>query len=479
MILYRVKKYVLSRNYLRILKNEMSTQEKTYKDAIEALNNLQTNAQYLKNAVLKPKAETNLAEVTKFLNRTGLTLGDIDKLSVIHIGGTNGKGTTSAYCEYILRNHGFKTGFYSSPHLLDVRERIRINGKPISKKEFAFHFWRIYDLLDRQKADAADMPLYFRYLTILAFHIFLHYKVDVAVMEVGIGGEYDCTNVIRKTAIAGITLLDLDHTSLLGQSIESIAWHKSGIMKEGCIAFTTNEQPDPAMKILLERSIEKKNNYYNLINTKTDIPSDVQKTNANLALAISEAYITNVGSKSFSLDIAKRTIEETHWPGRYEVKHWNKIRFFLDGAHTIKSMQVCVNWFARKASLTKKKVLIFNLTGDRLPDTFFKELHQLSFSTVIFTPNVGSEKDVADTADFITSPNNQLHRCNKYKTKWLQLEENIETNINNVLVFPCFLEAVKFLDNGNEYDVLVTGSIHLIGAALSILDPTLCGALDD
>lgn len=80
-----------------------------------------------------------------------MSIEDLDKLSVIHITGTNGKGTTCAYCEHILRKHGYKTGFYSSPHLLDVRERIRINGKPISKEEFSKHFWRIFDLLNSQK----------------------------------------------------------------------------------------------------------------------------------------------------------------------------------------------------------------------------------------------------------------------------------------------------------------------------------------
>lgn len=76
---------------------------------------------------------------------------DLDKLSVIHVTGTNGKGTTCAYSEHILRQHGYKTGFFSSPHLLDVRERIRINGKPITKQEFSIYFWKIYDLLDSEK----------------------------------------------------------------------------------------------------------------------------------------------------------------------------------------------------------------------------------------------------------------------------------------------------------------------------------------
>ncbi|XP_018566233.1 folylpolyglutamate synthase, mitochondrial-like [Anoplophora glabripennis] len=482
---------LIKSNLLRtftILKRKMlPKQGKTYQDAIATLNSLQTNSQYLKNAVVKPKAETNLAEVEKFLNRTSLPLDDLNKLSVIHIAGTNGKGTTCAYSENILRNHGFKTGFYSSPHLLDVRERIRINGKPISKKTFALHFWKIYDLLDKQKTDPGDMPLYFRYLTILAFHIFLEHKVDVAIVEVGIGGEYDCTNVLRKSQVVGITPLDFDHTSLLGHSMESIAWNKSGIMKEGSIAFTT-EQPESALKVLRERSLEKKcdlkvveNNYYNYEN-KSNFPSHIQRTNASLALAICEAYIKrgNKPQKMFSMEIAKNAIEDTYWPGRYEIKDLNKIRFFLDGAHTIDSMRICTNWFREKTlNSCRKRALIFNLTGDRLSDTFFKELCKLTFNIVIFSPNVSSEKDVPDNTDLISTPDKQLQRCNQFKEKWLKMEESVENKADSILVFPCFSEAIKCLDKGIEYDVLVTGSIHLIGAAMAVIDPTLNGTLVD
>ncbi|KAJ8931424.1 hypothetical protein NQ314_015663 [Rhamnusium bicolor] len=417
---------------------------RNYQDAIEALNNLQTNAQYLKNAVIKPKAGTNIPEITKFLKRTGVLIEKLDKLSVIHVAGTNGKGTTCAYCESILRNHGYKTGFYSSPHLLDVRERIRIDGKPISKIEFASHFWRIYDMLDAQKTDPADMPLYFRYLTIMAFHIFIEHSVDVAIVEVGIGGEYDCTNVIRNTVVAGITPLDLDHTPLLGHSIESIAWNKSGIMKEGSIAFTA-EQSDRAMKVLLERSLEKHDILYVLINRRYVLDVINNK---------------NKSRREFSLEIAKKSIEETHWPGRYEIKQLRNIRFFLDGAHTIESMIVCANWFKEKTiNSNREKALIFNLTGDRNPDVFFKELCKLAFDIVIFTPNVGSENDTAE-----------------YKIKWLEIEDD-GRKAADIQIFPSVSKAINFLDNGNEYDVLITGSIHLIGSALSVLDPTLGGAL--
>nr|CAI5831480.1 unnamed protein product [Callosobruchus analis] len=129
------------------------TEIRDYEAAINTLNKLQSNAKYIQNAALKPTRTGNLVEMTKFLYRSGLALEDLDKLSVIHVTGTNGKGSTCAYSESILRCHGYKTGFFSSPHCIDVRERIRINGIPIPKAQFANHFWNIYDKLDSQKCD--------------------------------------------------------------------------------------------------------------------------------------------------------------------------------------------------------------------------------------------------------------------------------------------------------------------------------------
>nr|CAI5831479.1 unnamed protein product [Callosobruchus analis] len=232
------------------------TEIRDYEAAINTLNKLQSNAKYIQNAALKPTRTGNLVEMTKFLYRSGLALEDLDKLSVIHVTGTNGKGSTCAYSESILRCHGYKTGFFSSPHCIDVRERIRINGIPIPKAQFANHFWNIYDKLDSQKDHEHDMPIYFRFLTLLAFHVFLEEKVSAAILEVGIGGEYDCTNIVRKTVVAAISSLDFDHTQLLGDTMDSIAWNKSGIMKPGSIAFTV-PQPEDALKVLRDRSRER------------------------------------------------------------------------------------------------------------------------------------------------------------------------------------------------------------------------------
>ncbi|NXL58446.1 FOLC protein, partial [Chordeiles acutipennis] len=145
----------------------------------------------------------------------------------------------------------------SSPHLVQVRERIRINGQPISKELFSKYFWLVYNRLEETKDPAhASMPAYFRFLTIMAFHVFLQEKVDLAVVEVGIGGAYDCTNIIRAPVVCGVSSLGIDHTSILGDTMEKIAWQKGGIFKPGVPAFTV-AQPERPLEVLRDRARER------------------------------------------------------------------------------------------------------------------------------------------------------------------------------------------------------------------------------
>ena len=184
--------------------------------------------------------------------------------NVVHIAGTKGKGSTSSMVESILRNaHGMNTGMFTSPHLVIVRERIRINGLPISEAEFGDAYWTVRERLERWEGrrweeeggegaairgseDDDDpppaVPGYFRMLTLMAFLTFSYHtfpdgrKIDAMVLEVGMGGRYDATNVLdhcfddeRMNCVCGVTLIDLDHTRVLGTTPEQIAWEKGGI----------------------------------------------------------------------------------------------------------------------------------------------------------------------------------------------------------------------------------------------------------
>ena len=218
----------------------------SYKEAVDKLNSLQSNASLLEQ-LRKAGPRMNhqsLPEMRVYFKRIGYEPKDFDKLNLIHVTGTKGKGSTSALTQSILHHYGqIKTGLFTSPHLVAVRERIRINGVPLSEEKFAKYSQDVWERLEatkttvfdqddlRQQREHPDKPIYFRYLTLVALHAFVEEKVDCAILEVGVGGEYDSTNVIEKPVVCGITALGLDHVSVLGDTIDQIAWHKAGIMK--------------------------------------------------------------------------------------------------------------------------------------------------------------------------------------------------------------------------------------------------------
>ena len=195
-----------------------------------------------------------------YLRRIGLA--DFpSNIDVVHITGTKGKGSTACLCESILRrHHGKRTGLFTSPHLVDIRERIRINGQPVSQDVFGQVYWEVRTRLEESATrdrknnhnnnnnngveniyeddpDLPDLPGYFRMLTLMALFTFAKYlpKIDVIILEVGMGGRYDATNVldrVGRNVVCGVTLLDLDHVRVLGNTLEQIAWEKGGIFQD-------------------------------------------------------------------------------------------------------------------------------------------------------------------------------------------------------------------------------------------------------
>lgn len=191
---------------------------------------------------------------------------DLNRVNVIHITGTKGKGSTSAFVDSLIRSTPLNdgghrrpvVGLYTSPHLVQVRERIRLDGQPISEHLFAKYFWQVWNKLEqndnRKHPEMTPLrPVYFRYMTILAFHVFLSLNVRCSIFEVGIGGRYDSTNIVPKPVATGITTLGLDHTALLGNTIAEIAYQKAGIFKQGCEAVSV-EQSDEAIKVIEEEA---------------------------------------------------------------------------------------------------------------------------------------------------------------------------------------------------------------------------------
>jgi folylpolyglutamate synthase len=287
-------------------------------------------------------------------------------LNIVHVAGTKGKGTVCAYVDSIFssyqKNHGVpkKIGLFTSPHLVSVRERIRINSEPISAPLFAKYFFEIWDLLESSahtlSLDPTIKPVYFRYLTLMSFHIFLNEGVDAAIYEVGVGGEYDSTNIIERPAATSISTLGIDHVFILGDTVEKIAWHKAGILKTESPAFTTDQVPE-AMEVINSRARENEVDIKvvqinpALKDVKIRPDADFQRKNASLAIALAETVLKRVDT-SFSLPentLPKEFVnglEQVVWRGRFEIKVDGNVCWYLDGAHTADSLIVAAKWFA-------------------------------------------------------------------------------------------------------------------------------------
>lgn len=500
----------------------MSASKYSYEEAVRKLNLLQSNKatiDQIRRNIKTGEICNNLEVMANYLQRTGVSLDRLDELSVIHVAGTKGKGSTSAMCESILRAHGHRTGFYSSPHLCSVRERVRLSGRVLSREQFAAHCHRVYDALTDTQAFEGDMPKYFAFLTVLAYNIFLEERVDVAVVEVGIGGVVDYTNVLRRVPVVGITMLGLDHTSILGHTLPEIARAKAGIMKRGCEAYTV-QQPDEAMDVLKSVASDVQCPLtvvplYATYNLPTDnilqVDLPAYQMNASLAIQLAHAWLRHakrnallkkqnskkakVGGKflkSMSIDaiftenskisdafdgfIPVETIvglKECHWPGRYHKIDAEYATFYLDGAHTAESMEICAKWFGDTAR-SENRILIFSVTGDRDAEILLKPLKGLNFNAVYFViPTAYSDITKKNDNYSLTEQKELIERCRSCAEIWKANYDNSCKIYTKENVSEALISIKRSYNSIDKSSVLFTGSLYLVGAALSIIDPNL------
>ena len=307
-----------------------------------------------------------------YLERLGMT-ESVNAMSYIHVAGTKGKGSTCAFVDACLRRAGTRTGLYTSPHLVDIRERYRIDGRPVSKTTFTRNFWWLHAKLRETCEADLGMPAYFRFLTLLGFRIFTDAAVDAVVLEVGLGGRLDATNVIRSPAVCGVTSLGLDHVEVLGDTVGKIAREKAGIFKPHCPAITSPQVPE-AMASLQTRAAEVDGCSLTTARPlrewrtlggdpiRLGLAGKHQELNAALAIELMRTW-TRRTSPVWGADAIARLdagtlpetwatgLAETEWFGRAQVvpDDVEDLSWYLDGAHTEESMRHVAEWFCGRA----------------------------------------------------------------------------------------------------------------------------------
>lgn len=255
--------------------------------------------------------ERSLARMREILEHLG---NPQQRFQAVHITGTKGKGSTSAYAESILRHLGYRTGLFTSPHLHTFRERIRVNGQLISRDELAALVSRV-----REKMEAVEDLGVFDRITALAFQHFADSGVEFAVVEVGLGGRLDSTNVLLP-AVCAITRISMDHMHVLGDTIEKIAWEKAGIIKAGVPIFSAPQQ-DEAGAVLSARAAELAAPYrvvQPLQNDAVPLVGSHQQVNAALAWAMAD-NLAERGLIQADWAAVEQGLAATRWPGRFEM----------------------------------------------------------------------------------------------------------------------------------------------------------------
>jgi dihydrofolate synthase/folylpolyglutamate synthase len=407
-------------------------------------------------------AKFNLENITALLERLGRPERAFPS---IHIAGTNGKGSTAAFVESILRKAGFRTGLNTSPHLERINERIRIRGEEISDEAFAIVFTRIVQIIEVLLADGTlkAHPSYFECVTALAFEIFAWGRVDFAVVEVGLGGRLDATNVLTPV-VSVITRIDFDHENFLGHSLQEIAGEKAGILKERVPAVIAGQQDEvrevllrpakelqcPVMEVSEAFAIEKERVEDGCVRAivvekasgaKFEIAPQLagrfQLQNALNALAC--ARILQDRNYRISDGDIVDGISTARWPGRIERLQKNP-DVYLDGAHNPGAARELAK-FLEENFQGRRIYLLFGAMRDKAVDEVTGLLFPLAYE-VIFTE--------AKTPRAISAA---------------QLQEIAGDHAERSVVIPV---AEKALDEalskaGREDAIFITGSLYLVG----------------
>lgn len=313
------------------------------------------------------------------------------KLKVLHIGGTNGKGSTIAFLKKMLEKLGLRVGVFSSPYLIHYTDQISINGESISEARLEALMADYQSLLEGEAVANLQGTTEFEIITALAYDYFASEQVDVAIMEVGMGGLFDSTNVCQPI-LTGITTIGLDHVALLGDTLEAIAEQKAGIIKQGMPLVTGRIAPEALA--VIDRIAEGKDaprlaygTDYQVRHQESVVTGEVfdytsavrqgrfqtsllglyQIENAGMAIALLDTFCQEDGRELASNDLIGQALEETRWPGRLEIVSRDSL-MILDGAHNPHAIKALLATLQERFADHHKEILFTCIKTKALED---------------------------------------------------------------------------------------------------------------
>ena len=374
---------------------------------------------------------------------------------IIHVTGTNGKGSTIAFMRELFVSHGKKVGTFTSPHIVSIHDRICINGQPISDADFIRLANQVKEM-EQRLLETHDQLSFFELLTVIALLYFKEQGVDLVLLEVGIGGLLDTTNVVTGE-IAVITSIGLDHQETLGNSLEEIAEQKAGIFKQGRAAVIANLAPESQLvcqKIAedldvtlyqADRDFSFKSGHFSssltdLIRLKLGLEGAYQEENAALALQAFLLFMTERGEK-INEEVVRCALKTTSWAGRLEAVTEH---IYLDGAHNLPALERLVEFIQEK------------IQQGYQPQILFGALKRKDYSGML----AYLTDHLPDTALYVTSFDYQG-----------SLEEKDLSDYHRVSSYRDFID--DFEKSAGEKDLLfVTGSLYFISEVRAYLIKT-------
>ena len=440
---------------------------RTYKDALQYVFGM---TDYEKQQTLRYNVTTfNLDRMERLLKNLG---NPHKKIETVHIAGTKGKGSTATMLARMLEANDYKVGLYTSPHVTSLHERITVDSVMITKKQMLSLINRVHSTIEKM-SEKNDSPTFFEIMTTLAFMHFLDTEVDIAVIETGLGGRLDSTNVINPSVV-GITSISIDHQNLLGKTLDKIAREKAGVMKKGVPVITVPQEPE-AMRMLKRQAVSvnaplsitgkdidfsyrfessREHGPHTKISVTTPtsrfehlrvpLPGQHQAVNCGLALAM----LDKLKSQGYELDDEKsmRGLSRVSMTGRMEIINSDP-RMLVDTAHNAASIKALIHAIGQHVPYDSM-VVIFGCNGDKDVRGMLNEL-QYGADKVIFTRS-NSPKAVypQDLSDMYTEI------CGKMCQTSMSLRESVEIAKSAVC---------------KEDLICITGSFYLVGQAKSQL----------